>query len=577
MADGRFYERIDHDPIKENQRTVKSTINAMINANELPSTAKNLIVPTPKTSRFYLLPKIHKAGNPGRPIVSACNCPTENIASYLDGIMSPLVRDLETYVKDTNHALNIINDFRFDDTMTGERFLYTMDIKSLYTVIPNNSGLEALAHFLDKRTVLEPPTSTLTRLAELVLTLNAFTFNGDFYKQTGGVAMGSKMGPNYACLFVGYIEEQIARQYTGFVPQLHKRYIDDVLGVACCSRLELDNYINFVSNFHPALQFTHTISASDISFLDINLRITNDRISTSIHYKVTDTHSYLHKQSSHPRHCKDGLPRSQLLRLRRLCSDDSDFLEKGKEMISFFVQRGYCASSLQRDLDAIQRVNRNNVIKQQDSESRNRSRIPLVLTFHPLSERIKRILVSNFNILSGDPQTKEIFPQPPLVAYRRDCNVRDALVHTADRNQPGPHVGTSPCTHNRCRTCDYISRDSTLQGPQCSFNIKDAFTCKSSGLVYAISCRRCSAVYIGETGRTLRERFGEHLRSIEKNLPGFPVAEHFNANGHTLQDAQVRGVMLCGGNKLRKRQEMRLIFKLGTSQPHGLNSDFRYL
>ena len=201
----------------------------------------------------------------------------------------------------------------------------------------------------------------------------------------------------------------------------------------------------------------------------------------------------------------------------------------------------------------------------------------MVLTFHPLSERIKRILVSNFNILSGDPQTKEIFPQPPLVAYRRGCNVRDTLVHTADRNQPGPHVGTSPCTHNRCRTCDYISRDSTLQGPQCSFNIKDAFTCKSSGLVYAISCRRCSAVYIGETGRTLRERFGEHLRSIEKNLPGFPVAEHFNANGNTLQDAQVRGVMLCGGNKLRKRQEMRLIFKLGTSQPHGLNSDFRFL
>ncbi|KAL9964887.1 hypothetical protein ACROYT_G028594 [Oculina patagonica] len=114
-------------------------------------------------------------------------------------------------------------------------------------------------------------------------------------------------------------------------------------------------------------------------------------------------------------------------------------------------------------------------------------------------------------------------------------------------------------------------------GPQCSFNIKDAFTCQSSGLVYAISCRRCSAIYIGETGRTLRERFGEHLRSIEKNLPGFPVAEHFNANGHALQDAQVRGVMPCGGNKLRKRQEMRLIFQLGTSQPHGLNSDFRYL
>ena len=51
--------------------------------------------------------------------------------------------------------------------------------------------------------------------------------------------MGNKMGPNYACLFVGYIVEQIARQYTGFVPYLHKRYIDGILGAACCNGLEL--------------------------------------------------------------------------------------------------------------------------------------------------------------------------------------------------------------------------------------------------------------------------------------------------------------------------------------------------
>ena len=84
--------------------------------------------------------------------------------------------------------------------------VYIMDIKSLYTVIPSNSGLEVLAYFLKKRPALDPPTSTLIRLAELVLTLNAFAFNGDFYQQNGGVAMGSKMGPNYACLLVGYVE-----------------------------------------------------------------------------------------------------------------------------------------------------------------------------------------------------------------------------------------------------------------------------------------------------------------------------------------------------------------------------------
>ena len=78
----------------------------------------------------------------------------------------------------------------------------------------------------------------------------------------------------------------------------------------------------------------------------------------------------------------------------------------------------------------------------------------------------------------------------------------------------------------------YISPDTTLQGPKSSFAIKEAFNCRTTGLVYGISCRRCPAIYIGETGRTLGQRFGEHLRSIEKNLPGFPVAEHFNTNGN---------------------------------------------
>ena len=164
--------------------------------------------------------------------------------------------------------------------------------------------------------------------------------------------------------------------------------------------------------------------------MDINLRVTNDQISTSVHYKVTDTHSYLHYQSSHPQHCKKGLLRSQLLWLRRLCSDVSDFLEQGEEMISFFVQHGYCAASLQRDFDTIRFVNRNDVINNQGFAVGEPSGIPLVLTCHPLNERIKGILGVMLTLLSDDPQTKKSFPQPPLVAYHRDHNIYDTLVHT---------------------------------------------------------------------------------------------------------------------------------------------------
>ena len=58
-------------------------------------------------------------------------------------------------------------------------------------------------------------------------------------------------------------------------------------------------------------------------------------------------------------------------------------------------------------------------------------------------------------------------------------------------------------------------------GPRSSIVIKKAFTCQMFGLVYDISCRRSPAINISETERTLRQRFGDHLRSIEKKPARF--------------------------------------------------------
>ncbi len=95
------------------------------------------------------------------------------VSSYLDHVMAPFVRNLPSYIKDTKHALQIFQNIHFSDT---HKFIFTMDVKSLYTVIPHHDGLRALKFFLDKRPVQEPSTSVLVRLAELVLTLNNFSF-----------------------------------------------------------------------------------------------------------------------------------------------------------------------------------------------------------------------------------------------------------------------------------------------------------------------------------------------------------------------------------------------------------------
>ena len=87
-------------------------------------------------------------------------------------------------------------------------------------------------------------------------------------------------------------------------------------------------------------------------------------------------------------------------------------------MVSFFEQRGYSTALLQSDLQAIRRFDRTDVLNNHNPSNQRSERIPLVLTYHPLNERIRRILLRTFNVLSSDPETRVVFSQPLLVAYR---------------------------------------------------------------------------------------------------------------------------------------------------------------
>ena len=569
LSDTNFYCQVGKDLTPDNQKLVKETVNSFISDGSLPSTAKNLVLTTPRTSHVYFLPKIHKPNNPGRPIVSACSCPTELISSYLDSLMLPIVQSLPTYIKDTNHALNIFNDFQFPDTSS--KLLFTMDVKSLYTVIPNDEGLRALQHFFNLRTVLEPSTPTLLRLAELVLTLNCFSFGDQYYKQINGVAMGTKMGPSYANLFVGYIENQIFQQYTGHKPEYFGRYIDDCFGATSCSRSDLDSFVSFVNSFHPALDFTWEISETSVTFLDVLVSVNGNCLSTTVHYKPTDSHSYLLYSSSHPKHTLNSIPYSQLLRVRRLCSDDDDFAVKCAEMREFFIRRNYPAHIVDRAILKVSNISRTTALTPRVRTSNER--IPFTVTYHPINNSIKPIVNRNFSILQSDTRTSAIFPDRPLFSFKRDRNLRSFLVKGTLTSDKEP--GTFRCTRKRCSSCNYIVSHTSVVGPKSIVKITDHIVCTSSNVIYCIKCSRCNLLYVGETGRRFGDRIRDHLYDIRKNDETKPVSRHFNSANHSLSDFIVFGLSLISGNNdCRKTKEMRLIHTLGTLAPNGLNERF---
>ena len=62
--------------------------------------------------------------------------------------------------------------------------------------------------------------------------------------------------------------------------------------------------------------------------------------------------------------------------------------------------------------------------------------------------------------------------------------------------------------------------------------------------------------------------WNRNVRSIRNNSPGFPVAEHFNSASLSLNDIMICNLKRCSGdNTRRKKQEMKLIFELGTLKP----------
>ena len=86
-------------------------------------------------------PKIHKEGNPCRPVISSVNCHTTKILQYTDHHLQPHVQELGSYVKDSTDFIKKISTI---DKVPQKSFLVTMDVRSLYTNIPNNEEIKAV-------------------------------------------------------------------------------------------------------------------------------------------------------------------------------------------------------------------------------------------------------------------------------------------------------------------------------------------------------------------------------------------------------------------------------------------------
>ena len=282
--------------------------------------------------KYYGLPKIHKAGTPLRPIISSIGTATYNTAKELAKILKPLVGTSSHHVQNTRDFIDQIKDVRLKD---GESIM-SYDVTSLFTSVPINPALDIIQQRLTEDEDLHKRTSMntqqITSLLEFCLNSTSFMFQGQYYQQMEGAAIGSPLSPIIANIFMEHFEKQ-ALESAPHPPSLWKRFVDDTFVILETAYKE--EFFHHINSLDSHIKFTveNTRDDGSIPFLDTLIKPNNDgSLQTKVYRKPTHTNQYLKWDSHHAISNKYSVISSLLHRAKDICSSQELLQEEQKQI-----------------------------------------------------------------------------------------------------------------------------------------------------------------------------------------------------------------------------------------------------
>ena len=228
------------------------------------------------------------------------------------------------------------------------------------------------------------------------------------------------------------------------------------------------------------------------------------------------------------------------------------------------------------------------------SDKKKSDRIPFITTYNRTLPPISHILRKHWDILKIDPELQNLYGEPPLMAYRRNKNLKDLIGGNviandlAFKKNTKPKLGKcSPCNTkagNLC--CKQLLETTQFHSNQRnkSYQIFHDVNCKSELVIYLMECTKCRLQYIGKSETKLNIRINNHRKDSTK-ITTILACQHFNNPSHNFtQDAtfiiidQLRK-MDCDKEELRRRLETREVFWIRTLQtlrPQCLNQGLNH-
>ncbi|CAF2049280.1 unnamed protein product [Rotaria magnacalcarata] len=320
-----------------------------------------------KLAHLYYLPKTHKPGTPLRPIVSGLKHPTIKISTYLDQLLRPLFNKIGSKTTTTSGFEVMKQVYEWSTTnLRKETLLCTIDVVDLeyslecpfknvlgrnvlhffvlscifiycyldlYTMIPQTEGVLAIKKMLDYLELKQIDglkIETIIRLSRFVMRNNYFLYEGQYYHQIRGGAMGSPLTLTIANCYMFFFERNIVKQIRN-AGGLYLRYIDDMFIIINWPERHLNKQIDQWNTLDSNIQLKAQVGQS-INFLDIYIENINADLFTKVYHKPSYEPYYLPFNSVHPLHMKKNIPFAMFLRAIRYCSTFKAFLDEREDL-----------------------------------------------------------------------------------------------------------------------------------------------------------------------------------------------------------------------------------------------------
>ena len=205
---------------------------------------------------------------------------------------------------------------------------------------------------------------------------------------------------------------------------------------------KLHAYFEEINKLHPHIKFTmsHTtpdtekgdcscIPLDSIPYLDTSCSIKRGRIITDLYRKATDKNQYLLTSSCHPLECLDAIPFSLSMRINRACSGDGTRDQRFEELKDMLLTREYSPRNIDAAIAKARAIPRTQALRRVLRQQPINNKPFFVVQFDPLLPSIPNLTKIHWRSMVGQCNyLQSVFPEPPLLAFKRQTNIRESII-----------------------------------------------------------------------------------------------------------------------------------------------------